>query len=84
MLNQGAIEDLLKLSNPANMSGRKMWVHDGGNMMTAMNWYKKITGENFLLPIPIGGPTASSGTMPDDAARSTSIGCSHVIAGTAA
>lgn len=68
MLNQGAIQDLLNLSNPANMSGRKMWVFDGGNMMTAMNWFKKITGVQFLLPIPIGGP---GGEMPTGAATDT-------------
>lgn len=71
MINQDHIEDLLKLSNPANMSGRKMWVHDGGNMMTAMNWFKKITGREFLLPIPVGGPGTA---MPGGAAQSTGVG----------
>ena len=46
-INQGAIADLIALSNPANMSGRKMWVHDGGNLATAMRWFKKITGAEF-------------------------------------
>jgi hypothetical protein len=66
MINQDAIEDLLNLSNPANMSGRKMFVNDGGNMMTAMNWFKKITGTAYLPPIPIGGP---GGLVPVGAAR---------------
>ena len=66
MINQNQIEDLLKLSNPANMSGRKMFVHDGGNMMTAMNWFKKITGKEYIPPIPIGGP---GGQVPEGAAK---------------
>lgn len=80
MINQDHIQDLLNLSNPANMSGRKMWVNDGGNMMTAMNWYKKITGQEFLLPIPIGGPRSDGGQMPEGAARvSKGLGAAFAV-----
>ena len=68
MLYQAALYDLLNLPNPANMSGRIMCVFDGGTTLTAMNGFKHVTGVQFLLPIPIGGP---GGEMPTGAATDT-------------
>lgn len=48
-INQHQIEYLIQLSKPANMSGRKMWVKDGANMATAVQWFRKITGVEFNL-----------------------------------
>jgi hypothetical protein len=48
-INQSQIETMIQLSNPANMSGRKMWVMDGANMATAVQWFRKITGVEFNL-----------------------------------
>ena len=48
-INQDQIETLIQLSNPANMSGRKMWVMDGTNMASAIWWFRKITGVEFNL-----------------------------------
>jgi len=83
MINQDHVQDMLNLSNPANMSGRKMFVMDGGNMMTAINWFKKITGQPFLFPIPVpvkvAGGEGYEKRMPEGAARVVDTPYNYIV-----
>lgn len=77
-MNYRELEKLLQLAKPVRMSGRKVWVLDEGNMMTAMNWYRKITGHRFVLPVPVRVADAETGavtsTLPPGAALAAPIG----------
>ena len=45
---QSNIEKVISSAGaPANTSGRKVWIMDGGNMMTAISDFKKMTGMHF-------------------------------------
>ncbi|TDL91034.1 hypothetical protein [Meridianimarinicoccus aquatilis] len=58
-LNQSAVAQMItEAGQPAQTKGRKVWILDGGNMMTAMNHFKQITGEDFNMAAL---PTVASG-----------------------
>lgn len=48
--NQSAIAEMITACGaPAQTKGRRVWICDGANMMSAMNYFKDITGEEFNL-----------------------------------
>jgi hypothetical protein len=53
-IQQTAVADMIKACGPAAQTkGRRVWICDGANMMTAMNYFRDITGEEFdLLKLP--------------------------------
>jgi hypothetical protein len=53
------VADMIKACGPAAQTkGRRVWICDGANMMTAMNYFRDITGEEFNM---LALPTVPSG-----------------------
>lgn len=49
-INQSNVAELIKACGlPAQTKGRRVWINDGANMMTAMNAFRDITGQEFDL-----------------------------------
>ncbi len=53
-IDQTSVQEMIKAcGQPAQTKGRRVWICDGGNMMTAINYFKQITGEEFdMLKLP--------------------------------
>lgn len=58
-IQQTAVDEMIKACGlPAQAKGRRVWICDGANMMTAMNYFRQITGEEFDI---MNLPTVASG-----------------------
>lgn len=68
-IDQAQITLMLAECVDANNVGRKVYFCERGNLMTAMNYYRKITGQKFDLGIPL----APGGQVPQGPARTATF-----------
>jgi|SRR4051794_13094140 hypothetical protein len=71
-IDQAQITLMLAECVDANNVGRKVYFCEGGNLMTAMNYYRKITGQQFDLGVPLI-PLAQGGQAPPATARTATF-----------
>lgn len=73
-IDQKAVVDMVAACVETSNVGRKVYFCENGNLMTAMNYFRKITGQKFDLGIPVGGPGSAQHGVARTATFSSSQG----------